>query len=441
MITWECFKLSPDDRSFHEGTPFPAEVYRGLAQRGLAQFVRFNPKYIPMAQAMQKAGARVIAMEGGGGEGPGAEAPDTLHQFEAGYTADGRPHACPLLFRGWHNRAMAVRAMLEEFRAAGVVLDAAWLDWEFEPWWTESRWEQSRHCTRCRELFPPAVLADANRYRDFIVQLRQKLYSTYLAAPILEAYPRCRVTNWAVVYSSPERPALHYWGRFRFPPMDAGLFTALNPVAYGNDIYHKLHWQRAWDDPDNTPLDQVHMDRLYTHIMLAQVSDNAWNEARWQRMELCAPWVARYCPDVNDPKIPILSRARYREILRHIWFRGADTMQIFNAHRKQHPAIATEEVEDAVAVYDEVLALRPFLDRGDVLNTVVPTPMEDGPVWSGLRNGKQAVVRAFTQGSQHVSFSCRPWADGPHVQLSAPPDGQTFILTLDVDGTVRVDAP
>ena len=59
-------------------------------------------------------------------------------------------------------------------------------------------------------------------------------------------------------------------------------------------------------------------------------------------LKQCFPWVARYCPDVGDGTVPILSRPRYREILRHIWLRGADAMQIFNAHRKDRPEIATE---------------------------------------------------------------------------------------------------
>ncbi len=141
---------------------------------------------------------------------------------------------------------------------------------------------------------------------------RQQLFSTYLAAPIREAYPNCSITNLAVVYSSAERPTFHYWGRFYFPPMGIGLFTATNPVAYGNDTYYKNHWQKVWPDPAHTPLDVPHMDRLYTYIMLAQVSDNAANVLRLKENTPCIPWVCRYCPDEGDPKVPMLLPALSR---------------------------------------------------------------------------------------------------------------------------------
>lgn len=205
-------------------------------------------------------------------------------------------------------------------------------------------------------------------------------------------------------------------------------------MAYGNDLYYRIHWEKVWTDPANTPLDVEHMDRLYTTIMLAQVSANAFNAERWAPYKLSAPWVARYCPDVGDENVPILSRERYLEILRHIWLRGADTMQIFNAHRKEYPQIATEEVEDAVAVYGEVLAFRRFLDHGAIMNTTIPRPEDDGVIWSGLRLEDEAVVRIFTPADKTATVTLAPWP-GTEVGLKATPKGAYYLLTR-VDGKV-----
>ena len=70
MICIEPFKLSADDKSFAEAKPFPAEVIRELAKRGLTQFLRPTEAYIPFALALQKEGARVIMMEGQAFNGP-----------------------------------------------------------------------------------------------------------------------------------------------------------------------------------------------------------------------------------------------------------------------------------------------------------------------------------------------------------------------------------
>jgi hypothetical protein len=425
IICWEPFITKAKDNSFWQATPLPVDSYRELRKRGLAATVRLDAKYIPMALEIQKAGMPVIMMEGGGGNAPGSEAPDTLHRLPKDLKFKGSLHPCPLLLAGWHNRAMKVRETLKAFKDAGVMVDAAWLDWENEPIWGVNEWEQSKNCSRCRELFPPKALNDYPAYRAFILRFRQQLFSTYLCAPILEAYPKCSVTNWAVVYSTPERPATHYWGRFLFPPMDGGLFTATNPVAYGNDIYYTLHWKTFFKEQ---PLTQDGMDRLYTHIMLSQMSDDAANMAKLAPEKISIPWVCRYCPDMEDAKIPVLDRVRYQELLRHIWLRGADSLQVFNAYRPNALHYRLEEVQDAVASYDEMLRYRKFLEDGAIMNTAVPLPTDNGPVWSGLLLGDEAVIRAFTMAGKPATLVFTPWENAAILALEAPPAGATYHL-------------
>jgi hypothetical protein len=425
MITWPAFVLGTNDVSFRQKAPLPPEAYKELARRGLTQRIPLHPDYIPMAQAIQAAGAQVIFVEGTAGPGPYALGAAPYHKLPADFPTgkDRGQLPCPAVLDGWAKSADRIRATLRQYKEAGVKVTGVWLDWEVEPW-AMGGYKQAAACSRCREILPRGVLDSSETYTRYIVALRAQMFSAYVAAPVLEVFPGCPVTDWAVVFSTLEVPTQGVWGNYQQPPRDLGLFTAANPVAYGNDIFYEYHWTNTW----GYPLDIPHMDRLYTRVMLGQVSQHAANALKLAPEKLTIPWVCRYCPDADDRKVPLLSRERYREILRHIWLRGADSMQIFNEPRKKYPAIAVEEVEDAVAIYDEMLAYREFLDRGEIMNTAVPEVTDDGPVWSGFRLKDEAIVRAFTQGRKTVKLNLAVWDSLPAVELDAPPGGATYRL-------------
>jgi hypothetical protein len=424
MVTWDRFRLSADDKSFEDAKPLPPEMYAALAARGLTQALFPDEKYIPMALAIQQAGGQVIFVQGDGGNGAYSEDPGSLHQLPKNYKIpEGEDHyACPLETAGWNIRANKLRATLTKFRDAGVKVTGFWMDWEGEPWPLQEQWNQAKACPRCRAEFPPGVLDDWERYRAYIAELRSELFSAYLAAPVREIYPTCSVTNWEAVFSAPDRVTWSWTQTRSLPPQQIGLLTGSNPIAYGDDMLYKFHAGTL----GKLPLNQENMDRLYTTVELAQISQNAAVQDKWSPEKQTIPWVDRYCPDADDPKVPIFSRDRYREVLRHLWLRGATSMQLFQPVRKGHESIATEEVEYAVAVYDEMLAYRKFLDAGKVMNVTVPD-MQD-PIWSGLQLGDEALVRAFVQDTRPGSVTIRPWADAPAVTLAAPPAGATYLL-------------
>ena len=424
MVTWDRFRMSADDKSFEQGTPLPAEMYRALAARGLTQALFPDEKYLPMALAIQQAGGQVIFVQGDGGNG--AYAAEALHQLPKDYKipADDIHYACPLELAGWNVRANSLRATLGKFRAAGVNVTGFWMDWEGEPWPLKEQWAQAKTCPRCRAEFPPGVLDDWERYRAYVAELRAELFSAYLAAPVREIYPTCSVTNWEAVFSAPESVTWSWTQSRSLPPQQIGLLTGSNPIAYGDDMLYKFHWPKL----GKLPLNQENMDRLYTAVELAQISQNAAVQGQWAPEKQTIPWVDRYCPDADDPKVPMFSRDRYREVLRHLWLRGATSMQLFQPVRPGHESVATEEVEDAVAIYDEMLEYRKFLDAGQVMNTAAPGLQEHGPIWSGLRLGDKAVVRAFVQDTHPASVTLRPWPDAPAVTLVAPPAGATYRL-------------
>jgi len=442
MISIEIFKLNKDDTSYRDAKPFPPEVIRELKARGLTQWIPPDVRYIPFALSLQKENAGVIMMQGYAFNGPPDLAPTTsMHILPADYKGKERPgqqpvFPCPLVLDGWVIHQEQFRETFRAFKDSGVKIDAVWLDWEIQPDWRDAEWDEAKNCSRCRQQFPAGVLDDQTMYRRFIEQWRVQLFSVYFVAPIFESYPHISVTNWEEIISTPENPTPSWSGNRQWSPKDLGMFTAANPVAYGNTIWKKHNWKEEW----GWPVDVEHMDRLYTSVMLNQISVHERNAQLISPWKQSIPWIDRYCADDKDPSIPILSRERYREILRHLWLRGSDGMQVFNPiwfpDDVSKMSIVTEEIEDAVQIYDEMLTFRNFLDTGLPLNTETIAPQSDGAIWSGLRTENLALVRAFTQSKEPVKFKINPFGSGDF-ELEAPPAGKTYLIDR-VKNTVEV---
>ena len=403
MIMWDGVSFEPQ----------PREVYEQLLARGLLQHIRMDDKMIPTAKALQEAGSPVIMMQGAGGPWPASVAGDTknwAHQLDPDFKPERYVRPCLWMNSGWGINADNVRATLGKFKDAGVTVDAVWMDWEGDPLFGRDRYDQAMHCSRCREMLPKWILASRENFSAYCWRQYQELTGSYLAAPVAEVFPGCSTTNWMAVFSTADRPLLH-WNDRVLPPSASPMFTATNPVAYGNTVFMHHVDKAIWADGER-------VDQAYAHLLLRMVSDNAANCLAWAPEKDCFPWVARWCPDDEDPKVPIMSRARYREVLRHIWLRGADGIQIFQPRRRGYKDIVMSEMEDAVIVYDEMLAYRGLLDEGQVMCTDVPGVQDDGAVWSGLRTQDRAVVRAFKQGGGRRGWSSRR---GPAIRSSFAP--------------------
>ncbi|MGP1680387.1 MAG: hypothetical protein ACTS6J_24940, partial [Burkholderiales bacterium] len=138
------------------------------------------------------------------------------------------------------------------------------------------------------------------------------------------------------------------------------------------------------------------------------------------------PWVARWVRDQDDQRTPVMSRTAYREALRHLWLRGTAAMQVFNPLRNSHPAESLAEVQDAVAVYDEMLAWRDLLDHGEVMNYQVPGPDDQGLLWSGVRTANTALVLLYPLGKDAPKWlDLTIWA-GHRVVLQVSAGGTSY---------------
>lgn len=417
LITWEGFSTEPQEPNY----------YQELLARGLAQHIRLDARMIDTALAIQRAGSPVIVMEGNSGTHPASlagEPPAWAHQFDDdGYQPREAIRPCPAIHVGWARFADGLRNTLRQFREKGVRIDAVWTDWENDPLYGADRYEQARHCRRCREIVPRKALASSDRFLDYTTRKFYELFGAYYAAPVLEFYPRCSVTNWLAQPSTPEAPQPGWSGnpgRVHMPP----LVTAWNPTAYG-----AASWVWKSRDPEHKR-DQERVDQVYTNLLLRQVSLAGRLGERWAPEKELIPWVTRWVSEPPELEFPVMSRERYREVLRHLWLRGVAGMQVFSPRQPGYEDMAFPEVEDAVAAYDEMLAFRDFLADGEVLNHEVPREQDESAVWSGLRLGDRAVVRVFKQGGGSARQTVRPWGERDF-ELEASAEGQTYRLGKD----------
>ncbi len=409
--------------------PLPAEAIHTLLARGITQHIHLNEAMIPVARALQAAGSPVVIMEGKSGVWPYNLVQDKAewaHQYpeDLQVPRQWRETPSPTRFRGWAVAADRIRVTMEKFREAGVTVDAVWLDYEGEP--SMANYHAALLSPSTRGLLPPEVLMDEDAFYRFRRQLWVQLLSAYVAAPVREVYPQVSVTNWVATLSSPENPP-YGWANLPHPPLGPSLFTATCPVAYAIDTAFLNNWKSEY------PLDQRHVDQLFMHVMLRQVSADTYNRMRMAPYLDSIPWVARWVWDQPGQKAPVMSRAWYRESLRHLWLRGIDGMQVFNPVRPGYAAMAIYEIIDASAIYDEVLAYRDFLERGEVMNLKYPAAQDDGVLWSGLLLGDEAIVRIFSQGPSDTVIELEPW-EGYKLELNAVKQGATYHLSLNRAG-------
>ena len=407
--------------------PLSVADIRMMLARGIVQHLPMKSSAIGAARRLKEAGAPIILTDGGSGAWPYDLVKDKTqwaHQYPANLKI--QPHwrnlPSPTLFRGWALLAEQLRTTLKRFRQEQIPVDAIWLDYENEP--SMANYFAAILSPSTLALLPKRAVVNKAAFQSYCRQLWVQLLSTYVAGPAREIFPKVSITNWVVTLSSAQNPVLD-WMNVPHPSLGPTLFTATNPVAYGVDTSFLALWKKSYR------LDQEHVDQFYSHLLLRQVSADSANRQQQAPYMASVPWVGRWVVDHPDKKVPIMSRERYREVLRHLWLRGIDGMQIFNpVDFTATLRMAVAEVQDSVSVYDEMLAYRDFLEKGTVLQLAYPAMQEDGAIWSGLRLQNEAIVRLFWQGGTIGSLEIEPW-QGSKVRLNSPTRGATFRLRRD----------
>lgn len=415
--------------------PLSVEEIQMMLARGFTQHVELKPSGIAAARRLKEAGAPIILFDGGEGAWPYnlvKEKSQWAHQYPADLKVNARWRdlPSPALFSGWAVAADQLRATLKLFREEQIPVDAIWLDHENEP--SMADYYATLLSPTSRALLPEQAMVNEESFRLYCRQLWVQLLSTYVAGPAREIFPHLSITNWVVTLSSVETPVLG-WTDEPHPSMGPTLFTATNPIAYGIDTAFLALWKKEY------PLDQEHVDQFYTHILLRQVSADSANRQKQAPYMASIPWVGRWVADFMDKKVPIMSRDRYREVLRHLWLRGIDGMQVFNPiHALDKIGMAIAEVEDAATIYNEMLAYREFLEKGVPINLNYPMIQAEGAIWSGLRYQDEAIVRVFWPGKIIGSLVIEPWP-GRKVTVNNPVRGTTYRLHYEKkDDTIQI---
>jgi hypothetical protein len=405
--------------------PLDADRIDALMERGVVQHLRLRRTDGAAARALADAGAPVILMEGAGGAWPydtvGGDVEWRL-QFPPDVVVppEWRRLGDPTRLDGWRKAGALTRERLERYARLDIDIDAVWLDYEGALLHDDY---QAVRASSSSARLPLRILENERRYRDYRRTHWLHGLSKYLAAPVRRAYPNASVTNWVVMVSSAGYPVLSWtdWPHPSTPPL---FFTHSNPIAYGIDTYFLTAW------PAGHRINRENVDRFYTHLLLRQVSMDGLNRARYRSDMGAVVWVARWVPDNSSEPVPMMSRAAYREALRHIWLRGVDAMQVFNPLREGYERYAVEEVKDVHSVYDEMLAYREFLERGEVMTFYVPDNRDAPIMWSGLRLGDRALVRVTNLGArQRQVYICLTAATC--VDLPVPRHGRSYIFDLD----------
>lgn len=121
------------------------------------------------------------------------------------------------------------------------------------------------------------------------------------------------------------------------------------PVAYADTFYLSNDFMDY--NPANVPANQTTVDDAYWYNMLTQISTSQANDGV---LGESVPWVSYYVPDNTSPTWVnwAMSTPAYKELLRHIWLRGASGMYVFNVLRT--PQQSFNELEYTTVLRESV---------------------------------------------------------------------------------------
>ena len=304
-----------------------------------------------------------------------------------------------------------LRQTLRPFRDAGIDVHGVWLDDEGLPYPWNGAYFAQRLLEECRSRYPAEALASFGAFTEWTREFRASLFTEVLRST-REMFPKARFGAYGDTTSGTA-------SRF-------GL-DALMPALYANTRDLPAAF------PAGAP-SQAAVDGFYAARLLRIFSES---NARKSPGKLSIPYVSRFVPDNASPQYRLgMSQRAYRELLRHVWLRGADALFLFNHGYPTKPQIVTHEasfasVEDARAVYDELLAHRSFLEGGTPVSFAVPKDLSRDTLWSGLRMGDVCLVRATPPSGAAATVRVAAFDGAAGLELDVPAEGAYYLLSRD----------
>ena len=422
------------------------ELVRLLDERGVGLVSSWSRKDVekslaaclPVARAQKKLGLRVNIDATGPTYSFFDGSEETAHIDADGNpffddTFGKKPMGCP--FRLEH-RIAPMRAQIEPFVEAYVAedlpIDFVFADWEIDgPLEWNRAHDASKRCKVCREHLGEG-LDNFLAYQHELRRLRSRVQRLAYAEPILEAYPKALVGNYAVYPHNGYR----YWQDYfeRYVEGQPAIFDQKAPYRHwGNDfegsgytfampVVYPWSWMWNWYDFEpgdfrwfyngilvasnaglHTPADVPIISFVHWHTV--NVGLNAYEGGSEEGLE--------------SPEQ--MSEECYGEILWHMLLRGTDAFFLWcPAEENAKEVRVLHPVWAAAQEYGE------FLEKGTPIT--FDMPKKPGPVVSGLRLGNRVLVRRtdFTDAQEPVIIQVAGRT------ISVPRDeGQCQILTLE----------
>jgi hypothetical protein len=262
MIMWEAGSFDPQ----------PPEHYRDLLARGLTQHIRLDEAMIPTAQALQAAGSPVIMMEGQGGAYP---------YSAAGDPRNGSISSMPATRLMRTSMCMPARPSSRLGDQCGsdprdvATLQRRRCDGERGLDGLGGRAGRRRRPLRAgdplRAVAAPLCRRACSRaeaaFSAYCMRKYHELVGVYMAGPVGEIFPGCSTTNWNATF---RRRSTRSSAGARNHSARACRQSSLptNPIAYGMTMFFD-QWKKSY------PLDREHVDQLYTHLLMREVSTDA----------------------------------------------------------------------------------------------------------------------------------------------------------------------
>ena len=284
---------------------------------------------------------------------------------------------------------------IERYKSEDLAVHFVFADWEIDgPLEWNGAWESSKRCTRCREQLPDLdnFLAFQHRLRKIRSELQREVYAT----PVLDAFPKALVGNYAVYPNN----GFRYWYDY-FETMVEGQPEVVEQRAryrhwanefettgytFAMPVVYPWSWTYDWYD-FNVP------DYRWFYNML-KVASNA-GQYRQQGVPniTFVHWhTVNVGRDVGDgaeeggSTAPQLSEWAYQELLWHMLLRGHDTFFLWCMNQENEKEVAL--LHPVWAAAQEYGA---FLEHGEPVTFDIPN--QPGTVISGLRLDNRVLVR------------------------------------------------
>ena len=397
----------------------------GLAARGIVPEVPVGPGYAPisiaLAQTLEAANMPVYlvfprydVIEG------------TVYQnatIFGNYTdpASGQTYQYPCLpLADPSLGAQWVHDQLLPLQQAGIHVSGVMFDDEsfLQPW--AGGLFNSQRDSACAAYYPAGTFDTFQSFTEYIYNLRSTLEGQVLGDPVHQMFPGAVATDFGSFQSSSAVPFIDLRHNV-YPPRQLDDTDAQVLALYNQSVL------LGYESPP-AKANVKWADRVYFSIWMRSVSSAASNRGDKQLFS----FVSSDVPGFDNPANLqfMMSRAAYKEALRHLWLRGVNSMWLFAGGDggPTQAMAAFRMMDDSRAVYDGLLAYRNFLTQGTPMNVSVPDASGTQPIWSGLKLGDQALVRTYSPSGKpgRVTVDAFP---GVTVTLPATAAGAGYIIT------------